>query len=119
MVCECPSQCICNKRAYIDCKNGNLTVFPRGIPSNAKSLSLVNNKIPSLNRKDFTGLTSLRYLYLNNGILTNIDEDTFTALRNLSYLGLSDNKLKQICIRVVAYVKVLGLVRKSVDGDRI
>lgn len=59
-------------------------------------LDLVNDRISTLRRGDFSGLTNLTLLSLNNNQLSSLPADLFDSLTNLSRLSLNSNQLSSL-----------------------
>jgi Leucine-rich repeat (LRR) protein len=69
------------------------TTFP---PSRLRVLSLMENKIESLDQGAFAMMPSLRHLYLSNNRLVHLKNGTFFNLTRLLMLTLDDNFIKTI-----------------------
>lgn len=70
-----------------------LETIPRDIPADTTVLDLRFNKIKSIPRGSFEGLTTLNTLLLNNNEVENLDAGSFDGLPELRYLYLYKNKL--------------------------
>ena len=79
----------------------NLTHGIHSIPtmdlSRLRGLSLANNDMSTLTREWFTDLSSLRYLNLDDNILTRIPGDVFSGVaRTLTTLELNSNRFTRV-----------------------
>ncbi|KAK7488478.1 hypothetical protein BaRGS_00020263, partial [Batillaria attramentaria] len=70
-----------------------LETIPRNIPADTTVLDLRFNKIKSIPRGTFEGLSSLNTLLLNNNEIENLEAGSFDGLPELRYLYLYKNKL--------------------------
>ncbi|GAB1607643.1 uncharacterized protein LOC106869296 [Argonauta hians] len=95
----CPNSCYCSDAMnLIACAKKNFTKIPDLIPSDTKQLSLNGNIFSNkvLVRKNFSRLSALEDLFLNECGIEVITLDTFADLRRLGMLDLSNNRLSYI-----------------------
>ncbi|XP_029657091.1 uncharacterized protein LOC115231150 [Octopus sinensis] len=95
----CPKVCFCQAAMnHVGCSKKNFTEIPDLIPSDTKQLSLNGNLFSNkvLVRKNFSRLSNLEDLFLNECGIEVITLDTFADLRHLCMLDLSNNKLRFI-----------------------
>ncbi|XP_066302912.1 chondroadherin-like protein [Branchiostoma lanceolatum] len=86
-VCRCTS-------TRVNCKNAGLTDVPTGIPSGTRKLDLSGNRITSLPKMVFDGLSRLDTLDLSDNKISSIDAGAFGGLGySVDTLDLSNNEL--------------------------
>ena len=68
----------------------------RYILSEILSLNLNSERITALKKADFSGLTSLNYLYLDDNYLTSLPEGIFSGLSSLKLIYLFENDLTSL-----------------------
>ncbi|XP_044620393.1 toll-like receptor 8 isoform X2 [Equus asinus] len=85
-------------------EDNQLDKIPTGLPGSLRELSLIQNRITSVTKKNTSGLMNLEYLYLGwncyFGNICNktfdIEDGTFERLTNLKVLSLSFNNLSHV-----------------------
>nr|ABB21182.1 variable lymphocyte receptor A [Eptatretus stoutii] len=93
--------CTCNdKTKSVDCSNIKLTAIPSNIPTDTDRLVLQGNKLSSLPRTAFHGLSSLTFLSLFDNELQTLPAGVFDELKNLETLWLAQNQLQALPIGV-------------------
>ncbi|XP_076462560.1 peroxidasin-like isoform X2 [Babylonia areolata] len=88
----CPARCLCF-RTNVRCMFLQLDSIPASVPLDTTVLDLRFNKIRTIPRGAFTGLSSLNTLLLNNNEIERIEEGAFDGLPELRYLYLYKNNL--------------------------
>ncbi|XP_039626895.1 leucine-rich repeat and transmembrane domain-containing protein 2-like [Polypterus senegalus] len=94
-VWACPSLCRCSNMT-VDCSDNGLLSLPANLPSNTKTLLLLNNKLSLLPPWAFSNLSSLENLDLSNNFLDNLPSSLFRQLGNLSELILRNNSITSL-----------------------
>ncbi|XP_078270766.1 leucine-rich repeat and transmembrane domain-containing protein 1 [Rhinoraja longicauda] len=96
-VTGCPEKCQCvETEKAVRCTGRRLTEVPRGIARNTESLYLQNNRIHTISKADFTGMSQLQTLDLSNNIISNLSSDTFDGLHSLLMLKLANNSIANV-----------------------
>ncbi|XP_076844516.1 leucine-rich repeat and immunoglobulin-like domain-containing nogo receptor-interacting protein 4b isoform X2 [Brachyhypopomus gauderio] len=97
----CPQMCVCRQDTLeINCSSKHLTSVPEGLPGNAKQLDLSGNRLKTLSRRQFYGLSKLEELDLGDNIISMIEVEAFQGLKNLRFLRLKRNRLKILPVGV-------------------
>ncbi|XP_026862504.2 leucine-rich repeat and immunoglobulin-like domain-containing nogo receptor-interacting protein 4b [Electrophorus electricus] len=97
----CPQKCVCRQNTLeINCSSKHLTVVPEGLPGNAEQLDLSGNRLKTLGRRQFYGLSKLEELDLSENIISMIEVEAFQGLKNLRFLRIKRNRLKIIAVGV-------------------
>ncbi|XP_067871597.1 immunoglobulin superfamily containing leucine-rich repeat protein 2 isoform X2 [Heterodontus francisci] len=92
----CPEPCVCQDKyshQFADCAYKNFASVPEGLPYNVTTLSLSANKIKSLLRDSFAGVTQVTSLWLAHNEITRMEEGTLAPLLQLKNLDLSHNRI--------------------------
>ncbi|XP_070195291.1 peroxidasin-like isoform X2 [Littorina saxatilis] len=90
-VAQCPPRCLCF-RTNVRCMFLQLEHIP-SVPPDTTVLDLRFNKIKTIPRGAFAGLSSLNTLLLNNNEIEKIESGAFDGLPELRYLYLYKNNL--------------------------
>lgn len=99
----CPQRCDCRPEAQeVNCSRKYLTAVPEGFAGDAKRLDLSSNRLKTLSRRQFSGLSKLQELDLSNNILSMIEVEAFQGLQSLRVLRIRSNRLKIIPVGVFA-----------------
>ncbi|KAL7868380.1 hypothetical protein SRHO_G00097640 [Serrasalmus rhombeus] len=110
----CPQRCEClHEILMVNCSSRHLTSVPEGVHGNTKRLSLANNRLKMLGRRQFSGLGQLRELDLSDNMLTMIEVEAFLGLQNLLTLRLTRNRLKIIPVGAFSGLSSLRLLDVS------
>ncbi|XP_017328351.1 leucine-rich repeat and immunoglobulin-like domain-containing nogo receptor-interacting protein 4b [Ictalurus punctatus] len=97
----CPQKCICRQDTLeVNCSSKHLTVVPEGLHISAKRLNLSGNRLKTLSRRQFYGLSQLEELDLSENIISMIEVEAFQGLKNLRILKMKNNRLKIIPVGV-------------------
>ncbi|KAK3571406.1 hypothetical protein QTP86_010698 [Hemibagrus guttatus] len=97
----CPQKCICKQDTLeVNCSSKHLTVVPEGLHISSKRLNLSGNRLKTLSRRQFYGLTQLEELDLSENIISMIEVEAFQGLKNLRILKIKINRLKIIPVGV-------------------
>lgn len=99
----CPQRCDCNAATLdVSCARKYLTSVPEGLASDARRLDLSSNRLKTLSRRQFSGLSKLQELDLSNNVLSMIEVEAFLGLQSLRVLKIRGNRLKIIPVGVFA-----------------
>ncbi|XP_061088385.1 leucine-rich repeat and immunoglobulin-like domain-containing nogo receptor-interacting protein 4b [Conger conger] len=97
----CPQQCECHLETMeVNCSRRQLSAVPESLSSDSQRLDLAYNRLKTLSRRQFSGLTLLRELDLSNNIISMIEVEAFQGLQNLQILRIKCNRLKIIPVGV-------------------
>ncbi|XP_078575865.1 uncharacterized protein LOC144861739 isoform X2 [Branchiostoma floridae x Branchiostoma japonicum] len=119
VVLPCPDVCTCtNTNTVVDCNGKSLQTVPQNIPTSVTFLMLRENDISQLSNGSFSSLSDLyslnlqdnkirhipkgvfvstiRYLYLKNNVISDIAHGAFDNLINLRELYLDNNAITNI-----------------------
>ncbi|XP_017577179.1 leucine-rich repeat and immunoglobulin-like domain-containing nogo receptor-interacting protein 4b [Pygocentrus nattereri] len=97
----CPQKCNCRQDTLeVNCSTKHLTGVPEGLPNNAKRLDLSGNRLKTLSRRQFYGLSKLEDLDLSENVISMIEVEAFQGLKNLRFLRIKNNRLKIIPVGV-------------------
>nr|ABB21141.1 variable lymphocyte receptor A [Eptatretus stoutii] len=89
--------CTCNDQTKnVDCSSKGLTAIPINIPADTDRLVLQHNKLSSLPRTAFHGLSKLTLLSLQGNQLQTLPPGVFDQLNDLKTLYLQQNQLKSL-----------------------
>ena len=111
---------------HVDRKEGGISALKAGDFSGLsalKSLSLINNDIPSLDADIFSGLTALEDLNLGGNRLSSLDADIFSDLTALKSLSLDYNDISSLDadifsdLTALEYLNLGGNRLSSLDAD--
>ncbi|KAL8597685.1 hypothetical protein ACOMHN_012652 [Nucella lapillus] len=80
----------------VDFSNCKLTKVPKTMPTSVSDFRLSDNKIMQINQSDFTNMTKLRLLTINNNELHFVANGAFNDLESLDEIWLRNNKLVYI-----------------------
>ncbi|XP_040264691.1 keratocan [Bufo bufo] len=115
---DCPKECSCPPSfpRALYCENKGLKEVPR-IPSRIWYLYLQNNEIESLNEKQFSNATQLRWINLNKNKITSqsIENNFFGAMKNVLYLFLEDNDLEEVPAPLPSSLEQLRLAKNKIS----
>ncbi|XP_067327283.1 immunoglobulin superfamily containing leucine-rich repeat protein [Anolis sagrei] len=95
---SCPEVCRCMAlkkygRHIADCSYKDLEAVPLGLPSNATTLTLSVNRIPSLGEDAFADVPNLQALWLSYNEIGGISRGTFSSLMHLRAIDLRHNQI--------------------------
>ncbi|XP_035284586.1 leucine-rich repeat and immunoglobulin-like domain-containing nogo receptor-interacting protein 1 [Anguilla anguilla] len=91
----CPPRCSCHQeRLEANCSSQHLSSVPEGFPRDTRLLDLSRNRLKTLARRGFLGLSQLRQLDLSANVLSMIEVEAFQGLPGLQTLLLGGNRLK-------------------------
>ncbi|XP_072006045.1 platelet glycoprotein Ib alpha chain [Engystomops pustulosus] len=98
--------------------NNSLTAIPEvsKLPG-LTTVQLSNNRISTIPKETFTGLTRLTRLELQHNQIHSLDEEVFMDLQSLKHLDLSYNNLGQLPDRLLSNVKDLEIL--YLTGNRL
>lgn len=97
----CPQKCICRQDTLeVNCSSKHFTVVPEGLHSSVRRLNFFGNRLKTLSRRQFYGLTQLEELDLSENIISMIEVEAFQGLKNLRILRIKNNRLKIIPVGV-------------------
>ncbi|XP_062321464.1 leucine-rich repeat and immunoglobulin-like domain-containing nogo receptor-interacting protein 4b [Osmerus eperlanus] len=97
----CPPRCVCRPDTMeVNCSGKHLTSVPESLPSDMKRLDLSQNKLKTLGRRQFLGLTQLQEMDLSDNVISMIEVEAFQGLQNLRILRIKNNRLKIIPVGV-------------------
>ncbi|XP_063054278.1 leucine-rich repeat and immunoglobulin-like domain-containing nogo receptor-interacting protein 4b [Engraulis encrasicolus] len=98
---SCPQRCDCRLETQeVNCSQKSLSSVPEGFASDVKRLDLSSNRLKTLSRRQFYGLSKLQELDLSNNVLSMIEVEAFQGLQSLRALKLRGNRLKIIPVGV-------------------
>lgn len=80
----------------VDCSCRKLLTVPDDVPRDATLVTLSNNLLTQVKRKDVEDLTKLKVLVLWSNTISHIDDGSFIHMRSLKTLDLSMNKLSEL-----------------------
>ena len=114
--------CQLKKPCVWDCSNRNFTKIPELFRSNnvtvcVEELNLCSNRIESIEKDSFIGLTNLRILRLCDNRIRSISEYGFRNLYNLRAVHLDFNKLIEIPMRSFSPLYKLEVL--NLDGNPV
>ncbi|KAJ8335241.1 hypothetical protein SKAU_G00408800 [Synaphobranchus kaupii] len=110
----CPQRCNCQQeRQEVNCSSRHLSSAPEGFPRDARRLDLSRNRLKTLARRQFVGLSQLRELDLSNNVLSMVEVEAFQGLLGLQTLRLRGNRLKIIPVGVFSGLPGLRLLDLS------
>uniref|UniRef100_UPI00358E5D67 leucine-rich repeat and immunoglobulin-like domain-containing nogo receptor-interacting protein 2 n=1 Tax=Myxine glutinosa TaxID=7769 RepID=UPI00358E5D67 len=90
----CPHFCKCDiQQRSVSCPCQYLTVIPKGIPRETRSLDLNKNWLRLLRREDFAEHPLIENLKLSDNFIRHIEPGVFEKLPSLRSLSLSGNHL--------------------------
>ncbi|KAJ7985556.1 hypothetical protein DPEC_G00353310 [Dallia pectoralis] len=97
----CPPRCVCRlETSDVNCSGKQLTFLPEGFTTGGRRLDLSRNKLKTLSRRQFTGMSQLEHLDLSENSISTIEVDAFQGLHNLKTLCIRNNHLKIIPVGV-------------------
>ncbi|XP_062394828.1 leucine-rich repeat and immunoglobulin-like domain-containing nogo receptor-interacting protein 4b [Sardina pilchardus] len=97
----CPQRCDCSPETQeVNCSRKYLTAVPEGFASDTKRLDLSSNRLKTLSRRQFLGLSKLQELDLSNNLLSMMEVEAFQGLQSLRVLKIRGNRLKIIPVGV-------------------
>ncbi|XP_030637143.1 leucine-rich repeat and immunoglobulin-like domain-containing nogo receptor-interacting protein 4b [Chanos chanos] len=98
---SCPQRCSCHQEMLeVNCSSKHLSTVPEGIPTDSKRLDLSFNRLKTLGRRQFHGLSKLLELDLSDNIISMIEVEAFQGLQSLRLLNIKSNRLKIIPVGV-------------------
>lgn len=110
----CPQRCVCRQEGLeVNCTSRHLSSAPEGFPRDALRLDLSRNRLKTLARRQFVGLTMLRELDLSHNVLSAMEVEAFYGLLSLQTLRLRGNRLKIIPVGVFSGLPGLRLLDLS------
>ncbi|XP_063423381.1 uncharacterized protein LOC134707509 [Mytilus trossulus] len=93
------ANCLCREqlpKIYVICNSKQLTSVPDGIEANTTNLLLSVNRLIAIEGNDFSGLTELKILKLDNNEIVSIAADAFQDLISLTEIHLSANQITSL-----------------------
>ncbi|XP_035217029.1 leucine-rich repeat-containing protein 15-like [Stegodyphus dumicola] len=110
----CPSSCYCDATGdYVSCVGDGLWRFPLDIPPTTKRLELRNFLTTEISSQDFSSLTELQELKLQQSRIETVENSTFVSNTKLEKLDLSQNSLAVLCYSVFKDLRRLRLLDLS------
>ncbi|XP_013932019.1 PREDICTED: phospholipase A2 inhibitor-like [Thamnophis sirtalis] len=85
-----------SEKTVFICNASSLHEFPKGFPSETKTISVQSTQISGLDAEALQGLPELQELYLTNNQLKTLPGGLFRNLPHLHYLNLSRNLLEDL-----------------------
>ncbi|XP_054709096.1 leucine-rich repeat-containing protein 4B-like [Uloborus diversus] len=115
----CPSSCYCDDNGeYVSCVGDGHWRFPMDIPNTTLRLELRNYLVKGLNSQDFTTLTVLQELKLQQSRIETIENATFESNIKLERLDLSQNALISVdsaVLKDLQRLRFLDLSSNAID----
>ncbi|XP_073506786.1 keratocan [Phyllobates terribilis] len=115
---DCPKECNCPSSfpRALYCENKGLKEVPP-IPSRIWYLYLQNNEISTLDKKQFSNATELRWINLSKNKITSesIKNNVFGTMKNLLYLFLEDNSLEGVPSPLPNSLEQLRMARNKIS----
>ncbi|XP_024241605.1 leucine-rich repeat and immunoglobulin-like domain-containing nogo receptor-interacting protein 4b [Oncorhynchus tshawytscha] len=97
----CPARCVCRLETLdVNCSDKQLTSVSQGFASGTQRINLSRNKLKTLGRRQFFGLTQLEDLDISDNVIAMIEVEAFQGLQNLKTLCIRSNRLKIISVGV-------------------
>ncbi|XP_069580173.1 toll-like receptor 13 [Brachyistius frenatus] len=96
----------------LDCTNRKLLSVPDDVPRDAVSVKLTINLLERIHREDFSGMSKLRRLDLDQNKIAHVDDGSFIHLVALEMLSMNDNQLVNLTadlLRGMSNLTVLNL----------
>lgn len=110
----CTPRCLCRSEAKeVICSGKHLNSVPEAFSSDARRLDLSRNRIKTVGRRQFSGLTKLQELDLSDNIISMIEVEAFLGLQNLRTLRIKNNRLKIIPVGVFSGLSSLRFLDLS------
>ncbi|XP_021915856.1 leucine-rich repeat-containing G-protein coupled receptor 4-like isoform X2 [Zootermopsis nevadensis] len=102
-----------------DCSGRMFKHVPTTLSSDIKALSATYNRIRGLYKDSFKNYTYLKYLYLDNNMISYIENGTFDPLQQLEVVRLSHNALETVPVGILQLPKLRKLFMDSnrLNGD--
>ncbi|CAH1974514.1 unnamed protein product [Acanthoscelides obtectus] len=79
-----------------DCFRKEFKEFPKCLPTDIEVLELTYNRIRTITRDDLSKFSYLKFLYLQDNLITELDDDVFSDMDELMTLDISINALRNI-----------------------
>lgn len=97
----CPARCVCRLETLeVNCSDKQLTSVSEGFASGTQRINLSRNKLKTLGRRQFFGMTQLEDLDISDNVIAMIEVEAFQGLQNLKTLCIRSNRLKIISVGV-------------------
>ncbi|XP_077577247.1 leucine-rich repeat and immunoglobulin-like domain-containing nogo receptor-interacting protein 4b [Stigmatopora nigra] len=110
----CPPRCSCRpeiKEAV--CSGKHLTSIPDGFSADSRRVDLSHNKIRTVSRRQFYGLSDLQELDLSQNLISMMEVEAFQGLQNLRTLRIKGNRLKILPVGVFSGLSELRFLDLS------
>ncbi|XP_048395754.1 leucine-rich repeat-containing protein 52-like [Stegostoma tigrinum] len=111
----CPPTCQCDQ-FQVNCRNADLTTFPKALPLNTRRLHLNSNGIAEINSLELNLLSDLVYLDCSHNRIAEISRLHFIGVVKLVYLDLSYNHLNRI--RWTTFGPLTNLITLRLDNNQ-
>ncbi|XP_068188581.1 toll-like receptor 13 isoform X2 [Antennarius striatus] len=79
----------------VECVSRGLRTVPDDVPQEAVTLVLSQNLITEINRTDFSSLANLRFLQIQNNLISRVEDGAFSGL-GLIQLDMGSNRLSSL-----------------------
>ncbi|XP_023716295.1 transforming growth factor beta activator LRRC32 isoform X4 [Cryptotermes secundus] len=99
-----------------DCSGRMLEDLPTELLTDIQALSMSHNRMRVLHSDSFRRYTHLKYLYLDDNMISYVENGTFEPLQNLEVIRLSHNALETVPVGVLQLPKLRKLY---VDNNRL
>ncbi|XP_067674472.1 toll-like receptor 4 [Haliotis asinina] len=103
----------------VDCTGKQLHQIPKDLPINMTSLNISDNMITAVKNRTFQTFTHLRYINLNNNLLTKMEPDAFVGVFSLTNLSLASNKLHKGSLTEGLFRDLVNLVTLNLQNNKI
>ncbi|XP_062900699.1 leucine-rich repeat-containing protein 24 [Mobula hypostoma] len=113
--------CLVGCRCYsttVECGSLGLTAVPTNIPAFTQTIFLQDNNITRISRRDFSHLTKLQNLYIQNNSLDTIEAGALTQQCSLVELALNGNRIQQLdrsIFQGLGHLRVLYLAANQIS----
>nr|CAI5823937.1 unnamed protein product [Callosobruchus analis] len=79
-----------------DCFRKEFKEFPKCLPTDIEVLELTYNRIRTVTKDDLNKFSYLKFLYLQDNLISELDDDVFSEMDELTTLDLSINALRSV-----------------------